>query len=91
MLHSDRYQHPDRFAAAVKLQAKHQDDHRIVAVKGKSEFEMFGFEGTLHGCSVDLRNVLNPYHRPWKSSKRIHGSLRQQQSGLGAGNGHCEA
>jgi hypothetical protein len=48
MLYTDRYQHPDRFAAAVMLQAKYQDDHRIVAVKGISESEMFGFEGTLH-------------------------------------------
>jgi hypothetical protein len=47
MLYSDRYQHPDRFAAAEMLQAKQLDDHRIVAVKCISEFEMFGIEGTL--------------------------------------------
>jgi hypothetical protein len=41
-------EHQDRFATAAKLQAKYQDDHRIVAVKGISEFEVFGFEGTLH-------------------------------------------
>jgi hypothetical protein len=46
ILYSERYQHPHRFAAAVMLQAN-QDDHRIVAVKAISEFEMFGFEGTL--------------------------------------------
>jgi hypothetical protein len=48
MLYIDRYQHPDRFDAAVLLQAKYQDDRRIVAVKDISEIEMFGFEGTLH-------------------------------------------
>jgi hypothetical protein len=51
MLYTDSYQHPGRFAAAVMLQAKYQDDHRIVAVKGISESEMFGFEGTLHRFS----------------------------------------
>jgi hypothetical protein len=34
MLYSDRFNNPHRFAAAVMLQAKHPEAHRIVAFKG---------------------------------------------------------
>jgi hypothetical protein len=41
MLYSDQYINPDRFAAAVMLQAKHQEAHRIVVIKGIPDSEMF--------------------------------------------------
>jgi hypothetical protein len=47
MLYSDRYNNPDRVAAAVMFKAKHQEVHRIVVITGIPDSEMFSFEETL--------------------------------------------
>jgi hypothetical protein len=57
MLYNDRYSNPDRFSTAVYLQAKHQDNHRIVAVKGISESDMFSFDRILHREFPDIQEI----------------------------------
>jgi hypothetical protein len=61
MLYSDRYNNLDHFAAAVILQAKHQEAHRIVAIKGIPDSQMFSFEGTLRREFPQILDIL-PTH-----------------------------
>jgi hypothetical protein len=61
MLYSDRYNNPDRFAAAVTLQAKHQEAHRIVSTKGIPDSEIFSFEGNLRREFPQILDIL-PTH-----------------------------
>jgi hypothetical protein len=64
MLYSDRYNNPDRFAAAVMLQAKHQEAHRIVAIKGIPYSEMCSFEETLRREVPQIWTSFQPIPQP---------------------------
>jgi hypothetical protein len=72
-LYSDRYNNPDRFAAAVMLQAKHQEAHRIVAIKGIPDSEMFSSGETLSREFPQILDILpthtttlgNPAYQPF--------------------------
>ena len=61
ILYSDRYKYPDRFLSAVNLQAKFTDSHRIVAIKGIPEYDMFSFDRILHQEFNQILQVL-PTH-----------------------------
>jgi hypothetical protein len=58
MAYRDRYDNPTQFAAAVYLQAQYQPSHKIIAINGISEYDMFSFEGTLNQSFPNIKQIL---------------------------------
>jgi hypothetical protein len=58
MAYRDHYDNPTQFATSVYLQAQYQTSHKIIAINGVSEYDMFSFEGTLNQSFLNIKQIL---------------------------------